>query len=115
MELKNLGTDAPKIWQEILGYLNFSSGAPDSLFLEGINELFARIEAHGGGTEPTWLVLAAVLRAALTELRGSADVFRQCEQAEAVLSLVFEDTLPAYQKHHRDLLFHQTWLIIMMI
>ena len=41
-------------------------------------------------------------------VRGTSDAFRQVEQAEAVLGLVFDAALPAYRKFHRDLLFHQT-------
>jgi len=108
LEARDLGADAPKITQEILGYLNFSSGAPGTAFLKGINELFGLIESCGDRTEPVWRTLAAVLAKALAELAGSSDAFRQVQQAEAVLSLVFEDALPAYLQHHRDMLFHQT-------
>ncbi len=41
-------------------------------------------------------------------VRGTSDAFRQVEQAEAVLGLVFDAALPAYREFHRDLLFHQT-------
>ena len=44
----------------------------------------------------------------LQAVRGTTDAFRQVEQAEAVLGLVFDAALPAYRDFHRDLLFHQT-------
>ncbi len=49
-----------------------------------------------------------MLRAELHAVRGATDAFRQVDQAEAVLGLVFDAALPAYRQFHRDLLFHQT-------
>ena len=109
MDHTKLGDDAASLAQDILGYLNFSSGAPDPRFLENLNELFGRIEAarpsEGAGLagpgqsccEPNCRRSAA-----------RTDAFRQVEQAEAVLGLVFDAVLPAYREFHRDLLFHQT-------
>ena len=61
MDLSDLGTDARRITQEILGYLNFSSGAPDPGFLKNVNALFGLIESARSGDEPAWQTLAAVL------------------------------------------------------
>ena len=36
-----------EVWQEVLGYLNFSSGTPDPKFLRGLNLLFDQVEAAG--------------------------------------------------------------------
>jgi hypothetical protein len=52
--------------------------------------------------------LARLLQAELGELRQSATVFAQAEQAEAVIALAFDRLLAAYRKHHGDLLFHQS-------
>ena len=41
-----MGSDLPQLLEEMLGYLNFSSGAPDPKFLHNFNELFRRIEAR---------------------------------------------------------------------
>jgi len=108
MELGQLGNDAWKITQEILGYLNFSSGAPDPAFLGNLNDLFGRIDASPQRDRPTWQALGRVLPAALEQFDGKSDAFRRVDQARAVLPLVFDATLPAYRDHHRDLLFHQT-------
>ena len=43
----------------------------------------------------------------LQVLADSSAAFRDIEQAKAVLALVFDQLLPAYRVHHRDLLFHQ--------
>jgi hypothetical protein len=100
--------DAAPLAQDILGYLNFSSGTPDTRFLKNLAELWACVEAARAGAEPAWKVLAQILRAELQTVRGTTDAFRQVEQAEAVLGLVFDSALPAYREFHRDLLFHQT-------
>ncbi|MCC7086265.1 MAG: hypothetical protein IT427_14775 [Pirellulales bacterium] len=94
--------------QELLGYLNFSSGASDATFLKGLNELWGAIEAAGIPPQQSWQVAHQLLRAKLDELAGKAAAFKDAEQARGVLRLAFEEVLPAYAQHHRDLLFHQT-------
>ena len=46
MELRDLGPDSQPALEQTLGYLNFSSGAPDALFLGHLNQLFAEIRDH---------------------------------------------------------------------
>ena len=40
-------THAADAWQEVLGYLNFSSGAPDPRFLRSLDRLMGEWEAAG--------------------------------------------------------------------
>lgn len=108
MDQKKLGDEASSLAQEILGYLNFSSGTPDPRFLKNLCDLFGRIEAVRSKEEPAWLALDQMLRTRLQTVRGTSDVFREVDQAEAILGLVFDAALPAYREFHRDLLFHQT-------
>jgi hypothetical protein len=91
--------------QPLLGYLNFSEGRPDPRFQKGINDLCAAVAA-AGEAEP-WRRLHASLRDALEQLRATSSTFREATQAAAVLTLVFDRLLPAYRRHHADLLFHQ--------
>ena len=108
MDRTTLGDDLPSLAQDILGYLNFSSGTSDPRFLKNLCDLFARIDAARAKGEPAWQALHQVLRAELQAVRGATDAFRHVDQAEAVLGLVFDAVLPAYREFHRDLLFHQT-------
>ena len=118
MDFDRLGAEAWKTALDILGYLNFSSGAPDPRFLGNLNELFSGIDVlraksatartRRTAQQPTWLALGQMLGLALDRLQGSSEAFRQVEQARAILDLVFQTTLPAYRQHHRDLLFHQS-------
>ena len=108
MDLKPAGDDLASLAREILGYLNFSSGASDPRFLKNLTDLFGRIEAAETGQQPAWQALARMLRTELQAVRGTTDAFEQVDQAEAVLGLVFDGVLPAYREFHRDLLFHQT-------
>ena len=108
MEQLGQGTDATKTGQEILGYLNFSSGAADPRFLRNMNHLFEVIDACPERVEPTWKAMHRFLAKTLQDLHGQGEAFRQIDQAEAVLGLVFEKTLPGYRQFHADLLFHQS-------
>jgi hypothetical protein len=103
---KILATVEPGVWQELLGYLNFSSGSPDCKFLRNLNELVGRIEAAGTPAGESAAVLHRRLEEKLAELASRSPVFADAEQARAVLGLVFQAVLPAYRRHHRDLLFH---------
>lgn len=107
MRYDDLDADALNVVQEALGYLNFSEGSSDPQFLRAVNTIFALVERHDGET-PAWIVVGRLLRDGLDRLHGSRDIFRQVDQAEAVLRLVFDEVLPAYRRHHGDLLFHQT-------
>ncbi len=108
MDTKKSSRNIAATIQEVLGYLNFSSGAPDSRFLENLNKLFIWVAAKVTAKEPAWQALGKLLAAELQAVHGKSDVFQQIDQAEAVLRLVFDAALPAYREFHRDLLFHQT-------
>ncbi len=104
------GSSAPHLtppqFQELLGYLNFSSGTADPQFLSNLNRLFAAV----AGDEDTdaWPMVCAELGARLGEVVGREGAFRNVEQAQAVLRLAGEIFPARYRKFHRDLLFHQT-------
>lgn len=92
---------------QALGYLNFSSGTADPLFLARINALFGRI-AKQHPQAPAWQGVGKLLKERIEVLSQSAAAFSDAEQARAVVALVFDETLPAYREYHRDLLFHHT-------
>ncbi|MGA2616634.1 MAG: hypothetical protein ABSF26_03430 [Thermoguttaceae bacterium] len=108
MEPADVGSEIGKIAQDVLGYLNFSSGAADPRFLRNVNHLFGAVEGESGAKQPAWKGFGQVLRRTLDDLRGRSEAFRQSDQAEAVLRLVFDAVLPAYRQFHAELLQHQT-------
>ncbi len=97
----------PPAVEQILGYLNFSSGAADGQFLGNLNQLFDSVACQCPGS-PTWREAGQLLIDRLANLRTSSPTFRDAEQAASVLELVFDQTLPAYRRYHRELLFHRT-------
>ncbi len=104
-------SDEPAILQEVLGYLNFSSGKPDPRLLRNLNELFASIESQqprhaAPGVTPQ--IVQQRLQARLDELAGEAGAFENAEQCRGVLPLVFEHLPKRYRQFHHDLLFHET-------
>src|SRR6266568_1916192 len=93
--------------EQVLGYLNFSSGAADVQFLANLNRLF-EATAQRGTRLPIWLEVGRLLTDRLAAKREQSAAFRDADQAAAVLELVFDQTLPAYRRFHRDLLFHRS-------
>jgi hypothetical protein len=93
--------------KEMLGFLNLSSGAADARFERHLNEVFGWVAPRGQLYGAPWTAVARLLREELTVLRGSSAAFADVAQAEAVITLALENTLAAYRKFHRDLLFHR--------
>lgn len=87
--------------REILGYLNFSSGASDPRFQQNLNRLCAWLKP-----EPEQPDLRALLENRLARLERESPAFSNSLQSKSVLTLLFDQVLPAYRRHHRDLLFH---------
>lgn len=107
MDSPNTRIESRAALQEALGYLNFSSGAPDPRFQRVLNELYGQIDETGQPNTPRWRVLHHRLSAELLALKGTTEAFKNVSQAEGVISLVFDHLLSAYRQHHRDSLFHQ--------
>lgn len=107
MEAIDLGPAASPALDDILGYINFSSGVPDPQFQRRLNEVFGIIQSRQKDRDQDWLQLRAILESHLTTVHGNSPAFANIDQASKVLGLVFDDALPAYRVHHRDLLFHQ--------
>ena len=90
----------PEALRDLLGYLNFSQGSVSSRFRSALNELFRDAVR---ATSPT--VLRDFLLAELHRLSESGDVAcANPAQADEVIRLTIDQLLPAYQKHHADLL-----------
>lgn len=99
-------TRANHLLQEMIGYLNFSSGSSDIAFLKNLNALFDGIEARDAA-EPV-VVLCDWLARRIDQLAGQGGTFADVSQARAVVRLLQQNVLPAYRQFHRDLLWHQT-------
>src|SRR5262245_16977210 len=105
MEVPELGREIRQAIEHVLGYLNFSSGAPDAAALASLNCLFRAAECHAHPQQAAWRVVHEWLRTSLPQLAQQSATFRDAEQARYVLALTFNDCLPAYFNFHRDLLF----------
>ena len=97
--------DLDSILEEMIGYLNFSSGASDSKFLRNINELF-RLFGPEKPDRPALLKNYWLETCARLQTKGGA--FADITQAQSVTQLLFDHLLTAYREFHRDILFHQT-------
>lgn len=94
--------------EEVVGYLNYSSGASDTRFLTNINELFRDIERLTPADEQPVGVLCRWLDERMDQLSARVAAFADVEQARSVTQLLQSRLLPAYRSFHRDLLCHQS-------
>ncbi|MGF1581561.1 MAG: hypothetical protein ACFCD0_19715 [Gemmataceae bacterium] len=93
-----------QLLQQLLGYLNFSEGRPDTRFQQTLNETYLALTQTNNHN--VWTTLASRLRSTLQELHESgAPAFRDVSQAEAALTTVIDHVIPAYRDFHKDLLF----------
>jgi len=93
--------------EDLVGYLNFSSGTSEPGFLRHLNEQFRRIESRLP-REKSFGELTRRLLATIDRLESTGGTFADTTQARAVLHLLEHQFLPAYRTFHHDLLFHQT-------
>lgn len=93
--------------QEMIGYLNFSSGASDPVFLRNLNSVFCGIERQLGGSGNPVDVLCGWLTRRMNELQRDAGAFDDVKQARAVVEHLHNHLLGAYRDYHRDLVWHQ--------
>ncbi len=109
--------DVEQSLDQILGYLNFSSGGPDAKVSRALNKL-GRTYSQLVLAEPSLAEKGAIgsfaarLQADLTQrleaIAQTSAAFQNPQQARDVLSAVFDDVLPGYFRHHADLLWHQS-------
>lgn len=95
------------VLDEVIGYLNFSSGARDPRFLRNLNELVRAIEA-AESNEPAIETLRRWLLEAASRLQRGGGAFENVAQACAVVEIATDRLLQAYREFHRDLLHHQS-------
>ncbi|MCH8922133.1 MAG: hypothetical protein IIA67_03160 [Planctomycetes bacterium] len=119
MDYDGIDPEAQTALQEMLGYLNFSSGdtaagVTNEKFLGHLNTLYRQIEAPGPDglswqqRDDTWQTVGQWLAEALKRLKAQEPAFGNIEQANGALAAAFEYLLPTYLDHHADLLAHQT-------
>ena len=86
--------------QGILGYLNFSEGRPDPRVQKQWNDAYLVL----ADKRNDW---KAILQDRLGSLhQEQAAAFRDIDQANSVVDLLFKHVIPAYRAHHADLLGH---------
>ena len=99
------GSEDERAIEQVLGYLNFSSGLPDHAFEQNLNQLWARVE--GAAEQPVWRTVSDLLKENLGRLTRDNVSFADATQAEFVLTAVCDHILRGYLDYHRDVLFHQ--------
>lgn len=105
MEKREQFIEDEQALDQVLGYLNFSSGSPDLKFLNNLNRLWPN--STEPNNLPTWQAVGNRLRVRLETLSGRSGAFQDAGQAADVLGLVLDVVVPRYLHYHQDLLFHQ--------
>ena len=106
MSLFETDLDCQKAIEQVVGYLNFSSGSPDAAFTRNLDSLFAGCQCD---ERPVYEAVLNRLIAATEKLKHADNgAFRSTEKVEQVLRLAVERVIPEYLQHHEALLFHQT-------
>ena len=107
-----LAADDRDTVEQVLGYLNFSSGATDPGFFQGLNRLFAlvvesRSASSDDESKPDWRRVTELLDGQLTELSRDSSTFTDADQARSVLEILSGVIVKRYGAFHTDLLRHQ--------
>lgn len=110
MQMPARESEITEALDQVLGYLNFSSGSEDKAFLGKLNQLFEYQESLGssGNSDSTHQQVLELLGKRLESLKETNSTFADSQQAHRVLDLMSHHVLPGYMAHHRDLLFHRT-------
>jgi hypothetical protein len=94
--------------EEVVGYLNYSSGVSDPKFLRNLNQLFREIEKDLPESAQPVDRLCDWLNRGMDQLSATVSAFGDVDQSRAVTRLLHDNLLPAYRSFHRDLLWHQS-------
>src|SRR5262245_51443367 len=86
--------------EEVVGYLNFSSGASDPKFLRAICTLFAAVECNCDNAQQPASVLCDWLERRMKELSANSSAFGDVSQSRSVVHLLRDDLMPAYRAFH---------------
>ncbi len=108
MQMGEHGLEAQEALDQVLGYLNFSSGATDPQFLSNLNKLYLLASSSDSADGGVWPSVYGWMHSRANELRGKPGPFQDVDQVLAVLDLLNGHVLSGYQEFHRDLLSHQT-------
>jgi hypothetical protein len=110
--------DIRPVLEDVVGYLNFSSGKSDPKFLAHLSQLFLSIDKMSStaelatkksqGTANPVVTLCQWLRETTHRLEGAGGPFTNVKQVREMVDLLELQLLPAYLKFHRDLLYHQS-------
>ena len=101
MKFSELSSVEKNAFEQVLGYINFSSGSHDPAFYSNLKTVTESIGSNQGFLYQT---LQAVLLTALNELNGDTGVLSTSEQARTAIELTFSHVIPQYLSFHDNVL-----------
>ncbi|MDO5553412.1 MAG: hypothetical protein Q4G68_06585 [Planctomycetia bacterium] len=106
MVINELNENEIKTIRDLSGYLNFSSGTSEPRFFKAWNDLFFLLAKTT--KEGVWSEARSFLDLAFVQLGQLDPAFRENSRATRVLSIVYDNFIPAWRLFHADLLHHQS-------
>ena len=95
-----------QVLDQILGYLNYSSGTHDPKLFANLNVVFQSLDARKDDKSLLRRVRDTLLDR-LDTLSIEEPSFIECSQAKETLAFTFDNILDDYRAFHSDILFHQ--------
>ncbi|MGL4943290.1 MAG: hypothetical protein ACRC46_08870 [Thermoguttaceae bacterium] len=107
----NADKDVAQALQNVLGYIQFSSGQRDPQFFTSLNTLYAdqlneQTATNDAGNSVVRQLLTR-LDNELDSLAGKVEAFRDVAPGRRLIRFVRDTFLDAYRQFHSDLFFHQ--------
>ncbi|MEZ6094070.1 MAG: hypothetical protein R3C03_07490 [Pirellulaceae bacterium] len=106
--MKSLPQSIEPVVENLLGFINLSSGAFNPTFYQNLNILFDYATTTSDPeSRPVYARVFQLLKDGLANSRDQSQVLKDCRQVEQALSLCHQHLLPAYLNFHSNVLFHQ--------
>ena len=101
MKFSELSSGEKNAFEQVLGYINFSSGSPDAAFYSNLRTVNEAVEQDG---DLLYVSMQSAMLSALDELNGSSGVLSSSNQARTAVELVFSHVIPSFLTFHQQVL-----------
>ena len=101
MKFSELSSGEKNAFEQVLGYINFSSGSHDATFYSNLRTVNEAVKQDG---DLLYVSMQSAMLSALDELNGSSGVLSSSNQARTAVELVFAHVIPSFLTFHQQVL-----------